>query len=477
MLKEQAKLFSYINRLTDYSLLIISFGIAIFAEHLYHGKELTFFDSKSFHPYNVPIILIFWQILFFVYDRKKLYRRSNYFSFFRSVTFITLLGTLSLISLSFLLKEYLFHRTTVIAFGGISFTLLLAKRLGIKYFLEHIRVSGRNTRYILIVGSEKRAEMLIEEFEKHEEYGYVVSSVLDSDVGINGKKLKNYSIKSLEDFDKIIMKGPVDEVFFAKPIHLIPDYKEKVILLNSIGINFHVMVSLDGLMPTIGKYDVEPFIDSWYGLPVLSFHPKDKQLFNLLIKIYFEFLLSLIILLIFSPLFFIIPIIIKLNSPGPIFFKQTRIGYHGRRFKLLKFRTMDIDAEKQLDSLQELNEQTGPVFKLGDDPRITGVGKFLRKYSLDEIPQLINVLKGEMNLVGPRPPLPEEVDNYKTKWRRRLNMKPGITGLWQVSGRNNLIKFEDWVKLDLEYIDNWNLWLDIKIMFKTVPAMFRGSGR
>ena len=138
---------------------------------------------------------------------------------------------------------------------------------------------------------------------------------------------------------------------------------------------------------------------------------------------------------------------------------------------------MVVGAEDQMDSLKGMNEQTGPAFKLVRDPRITVVGKFLRKYSLDEIPQFFNVLKGEMNLVGPRPPLPVEVDNYKTKWRRRLNMKPGITGLWQVSGRNEIVDFEDWVKLDLEYIDRWNLLLDIKIMLKTIPVILRGSGK
>ena len=153
------------------------------------------------------------------------------------------------------------------------------------------------------------------------------------------------------------------------------------------------------------------------------------------------------------------------------------MGYHGRKFHLLKFRTMVADAENKLDDLMDQNEQSGPVFKISDDPRITSVGKFLRKYSLDELPQLINVLKGDMNLVGPRPPLPSEVIQYKPEWRNRLNMKPGITGLWQVSGRNDIVNFEDWVKLDLEYINTWSLKLDFIIIFKTIPHMIKGSGK
>ena len=273
------------------------------------------------------------------------------------------------------------------------------------------------------------------------------------------------------------MRYPVDEVFFAKPISSIPNYKDKVILLNSIGVNFHVMFNLDGFVSKIGNLKIDPFIDSWYGLPVVSFHPTDKHLFNLLVKVYFEFILSIVILIIFCPLFLIVPFLIKLNSHGPVFFSQTRIGYHGRRFKLLKFRTMVSDAEDQLGALKLLNEQSGPAFKLKGDPRITDIGRFLRKFSIDEIPQLFNVLKGEMNLVGPRPPLPQEVAQYKPKWRRRLNMKPGITGLWQVSGRNDLIDFEDWVRLDLDYIDNWSILLDIKIILKTIPVMLFGTGK
>jgi len=218
-------------------------------------------------------------------------------------------------------------------------------------------------------------------------------------------------------------------------------------------------------------------MDEWYDLPVISFHPTDKQLFRLIIKTYFEFIITLGIMIVFLPILICTPVFIKLSSNGPVFFSQERVGYHGRKFKLLKFRTMESDAESRLDELMNLNEQSGPVFKIDNDPRITGVGKFLRKFSLDELPQLYNVIRGDMNLVGPRPPLPAEVKQYKPEWRKRLNMKPGITGLWQVSGRNDIINFEDWVALDLQYIDNWSLKLDLMIIFKTIPHMFRGSGK
>ena len=168
-------------------------------------------------------------------------------------------------------------------------------------------------------------------------------------------------------------------------------------------------------------------------------------------------------------------IAIKLTSKGPVFFRQVRAGRHGRKFTMLKFRSMVVDAEALRAKLAHLNEMTGPVFKIKKDPRITSIGRIIRATSVDELPQLINVLIGDMSLVGPRPPLPSEVGQYEPWQRRRLSVKPGLTGLWQVSGRNQ-VDFEQWMALDLEYIDNWSLWLDLKIIFRTVPAVLRGSG-
>jgi exopolysaccharide biosynthesis polyprenyl glycosylphosphotransferase len=181
-------------------------------------------------------------------------------------------------------------------------------------------------------------------------------------------------------------------------------------------------------------------------------------------------------LIVLSPLFLLIAVAIKRTSPGPIFFRQLRCGLKGRTFILYKFRTMVLDAEERLSSLMARNEMKGPVFKITDDPRLTPIGRFLRSKSLDELPQLWNVLRGDMSLVGPRPPLPREVKDYEPWQRRRLSMKPGLTCLWQVSGRNKITDFANWVKLDSEYIDRWSLWLDVKILCRTVPAVVLGTG-
>ncbi|MEW6411216.1 MAG: sugar transferase [Candidatus Zixiibacteriota bacterium] len=180
-------------------------------------------------------------------------------------------------------------------------------------------------------------------------------------------------------------------------------------------------------------------------------------------------------LIVISPVLFLTALAIKLDSRGPVFFKQTRSGLNGKPFKLYKFRTMCQGADRKKNELAALNEMSGPVFKIRNDPRVTRVGRLLRKTSLDELPQLINVLKGEMSLVGPRPPLPTEVAEYAPWQHRKLSVKPGVTCTWQVSGRNN-IDFEDWMRLDLEYIDNWSLWEDTKIIAKTIPAVIKGSG-
>jgi exopolysaccharide biosynthesis polyprenyl glycosylphosphotransferase len=185
---------------------------------------------------------------------------------------------------------------------------------------------------------------------------------------------------------------------------------------------------------------------------------------------------SIALLLLLTPLLFVVALLIKLDSPGPVLFKQERVGLNKRRFLLIKFRTMADGAEKGQATLETLNEADGPVFKIKNDPRVTNIGRFLRRYSLDELPQLFNVLKGEMSLVGPRPLPVRDIERIDLQWhKRRLSMKPGLTCFWQVSGRSD-VSFDHWVRMDLQYIDNWSLPLDLKILLKTIPAVLRGSG-
>jgi exopolysaccharide biosynthesis polyprenyl glycosylphosphotransferase len=217
--------------------------------------------------------------------------------------------------------------------------------------------------------------------------------------------------------------------------------------------------------------------DDFYGWPVLVFRSTPESSWQSVLKQLLDTVGSFLTLVCFCWLFALIALLIKCTSPGPVLFRQQRSGINGQPFTIYKFRTMVTNAEQLKHELAAMNEMSGPVFKVTNDPRITRIGKFLRKFSLDELPQLFNVLRGEMSLVGPRPlPVDEVKRFYDLAHRRRLSVKPGITCLWQISGRNNVTDFKDWVRLDLEYIDNWSLWLDVKILWRTLPAVLTTTG-
>jgi exopolysaccharide biosynthesis polyprenyl glycosylphosphotransferase len=220
-----------------------------------------------------------------------------------------------------------------------------------------------------------------------------------------------------------------------------------------------------------GKLSFEEF----HGIPLLTLSSAPDNEISFAFRRTINLALSAVFLALTSPLLLLSCLLIKLEDGGPILFKQERCGLNGRKFTLLKLRTMVTDADERKEDLLPQNEMSGPVFKIRRDPRVTRVGAYLRRFSIDELPQLINVLKGDMALVGPRPPLPDEVERYERWQRRRLSMKPGMTGLWQVSGRSEL-DFDEWMKLDLSYIDHWSLWLDFTILIRTIPAVLSGRG-
>jgi len=218
-------------------------------------------------------------------------------------------------------------------------------------------------------------------------------------------------------------------------------------------------------------------LDDFFGRPVIVFRSAPEASWQGIGKQLLDFIGALALLILFSPVFIAAALAIRLTSKGPILFRQQRCGLNGQPFMMLKFRSMVTDAEQRKHELECLNEMDGPVFKVTNDPRITPVGRILRKFSIDEFPQLFNVLRGEMSLVGPRPLPVDEVRRFDDPaHRRRLSVKPGLTCLWQVSGRNNVNNFREWVRLDLEYIDNWSLWLDLKILWRTVPVVLAGTG-
>jgi exopolysaccharide biosynthesis polyprenyl glycosylphosphotransferase len=275
----------------------------------------------------------------------------------------------------------------------------------------------------------------------------------------------------IDQFNAVITDQPVDEVLVALPIDKYGLLMETIVRqCEEQGIIVRLRTEISNL------HVARSYVDELQGLPVLTIQSGPPDSWQLVAKRLVDIIVSAGVLIAVAPLLVAVSLLIKLESCGPVLFRQERVGYNKRRFRILKFRTMVAGSDQQQQSLEHLNEAEGPVFKIKNDPRITRVGKFLRRFSIDELPQLVNVLKGDMSLVGPRPLPVRDVERIELRWhKRRFSIKPGITCLWQVNGRSE-IGFDDWVRMDLEYIDRWSLALDMRILLKTLPAVLQGPG-
>ena len=275
----------------------------------------------------------------------------------------------------------------------------------------------------------------------------------------------------IAQLSSVIAHEPIDEVLVALPMDKYAPLVETIVRqCEEQGIIVRVRTEMSHLQIA------RSYVDELEGVPVMTIQSGPVDSWQLIIKRVIDIVGSTTLLLALAPLFAVVALLIKLDSAGPIFFAQERVGYNKRRFKVLKFRSMVVEAEQQQQMLENLNEVEGPVFKIKKDPRITRTGIFLRRFSIDELPQLVNVFKGDMSLVGPRPLPVRDVEQIDIQWhKRRFSIKPGITCLWQVNGRST-IGFNEWVRMDLDYIDNWSLRLDLLILMKTIPAVLRGPG-
>ena len=361
----------------------------------------------------------------------------------------------------FVMRNDTFSRLMFIIFICTDFVLLLAERLAVRAFL--VRAIDKNSarKRIIIVCDEGR-DRILKNLRSNDDFLVNIIGF----VGINsGSDLGN-----IADIYRIVVENTVDEVYFVVNGQMNGKLENAMKICESLGITVKVLLDIFNL-----KFSKTQL--SYAGkLPMLTFHTVSLSEGQLMIKRLMDIVGSLIGLALTAVLTVFIAPAIKLDSKGPVFFSQWRVGQNGRKFKIYKFRTMTRDAEAKLSELMDKNELSGAVFKMENDPRITRVGKFLRKTSLDEFPQFFNIFKGDMSLVGTRPPTVGEVEEYKMYHRRRLSIKPGLTGNWQVSGRNEITDFEDIYALDISYIDNWSLALDIKILFKTVSAVIFRKG-
>lgn len=370
----------------------------------------------------------------------------------------------------FLFKFAFVSRMFFVLFGMASVTFLLAEKIAVFSIMQYVRKRGLNYRSLLIVGTGRRAADFINRIQNHPEWGLKIIGAVDDEPGRGIKKVKDIKIiGTLKDISEILHKHAIDEVIFVVPRLRLNHIENAVNACETEGIKATIAMDLFDLkIARAHPTDID-------GIPLLTFETTVAKEWQLFVKRAMDVVLSGLGIIILSPLLLIVAVLIKLTSAGPVFFKQHRLGLNGREFVLYKFRTMYKGAQETLSKVEDVNEMDKPDFRKKKIHWITPVGRLIRKFSIDELPQLFNVFVGYMSFIGPRPTVPDEVSLYRSWQRRRFSMKPGITCLWQIRGRNK-IGFEEWMKLDLEYLDNWSLWLDFKIFVKTIPVVLFGIG-
>jgi exopolysaccharide biosynthesis polyprenyl glycosylphosphotransferase len=425
----------------------------------------------------LPLALVIWGVLLLMSGRYRSHRTVPLIEEAWAIVRVCLSGavlfTLSLYAGRLdqvLLGDDRISRFWVLLFALFSCLFLLTEKLSLRLTSRYVRSHGFNYRTVLIVGTNPTALSIADSIEGHRFWGYrILGFIANGHPPEEPWPGRRPVLGEIEDIPRILEGNVVDDVIFAIHRRDLERLEDLFLSLQDQGIR--TRFAMDLFPHTRAKVQLED-LD---GMPLLSFSTTPTSQVQLLGKRALDVLLASLLLFLGLPMVGIIALVIRVTSGGNVLFRQTRCGLNGRFFTLYKFRTMVEDAEDQRRALLHLNEMNGPVFKLRRDPRVTAFGRFLRRFSLDELPQLWNVLRGDMSLVGPRPPIPEEVARYQRWQRRRLAMKPGLTCLWQVSGRNE-IDFDRWMELDLEYIDSWTPMLDFKILLKTIPAVLSGRG-
>jgi exopolysaccharide biosynthesis polyprenyl glycosylphosphotransferase len=378
-------------------------------------------------------------------------------------------GTLALAAAGWLLRLDFVSRPFLILFGTIDLALLIGEKVALRLFARHVRRRGYNYRTLLIVGINPRAEEVAQIILLHPHWGLKLLGFVAPNGEFPEQVLGLPVLGSADELPRILQDEVVDEVIFVLSRRQLEEFEESFLLCSELGIRARVALFFPHMKARVVLEELE-------GIPLLTFTNTPGAPFPTFVKRLLDLSVSLTGLIVLSPVLLATALLIAASSRGPVLYRQLRCGLNGRRFTLYKFRTMVEGADAQLGAVAHLNEVSGPAFKARRDPRVTWAGRILRRLSIDELPQLVNVLRGQMSLVGPRPPLPEEVARYERWQLRRLSMKPGLTGLWQVSGRAGLDDFGRWIALDLAYIDQWSLWLDLKILLKTIPAVLSARG-
>jgi len=475
MLKQKARAIALGVLVGDLALTAVSLPVAYLIRHgVLTTLSPTLFPTPL-HPFDRYLVLLFlilpfWALMLYAAGFYRSHRTLPLAEEIWAATKVAIGGTAVLALLVYGLRLDFVSRWLLVVFAAVNFAFLATEKVILRLTSRWVRARGYNFRTVLLVGTGQKAAQLADFLEAHPHWGFRVIGYLDDENGGEIRRANRWpSLGRITDFENVLLKEVVDEVVFVIEKGKLSAYEEALLVAERHGVRSHV--SLDIFPHVIAR----PVLEELDGVPLLSFTTTPSNPGQLLIKRGVDLAVSLALFLVTLPIQVLAAIAIRLTSSGPVFFRQVRCGLNGRHFTLLKFRTMDSDAEDRLLEISHLNEMSGPVFKASKDPRLTPVGRILRRLSIDELPQLLNVIRGDMSLVGPRPPLPEEVSHYEPWQHRRLSMSPGLTCLWQVSGRNE-VDFDRWMALDLKYIDTWSPMLDLKILLKTVPAVLSGRG-
>jgi exopolysaccharide biosynthesis polyprenyl glycosylphosphotransferase len=482
MLKQRARLVAATILTLDCVLLAAAFFLAFWVRHdlapwLWPESFAGgFYPLASYLPL-LPVALAVWAPLLWFSGRYRSHRTVPLLREIGAIIRLTVTaaGILILVVYALRLDAQLLagdkiSRLWLLLFPTFAGALLISEKIALRLTSRWVRARGFNYRTVVVVGGGPQARAFAKAIHQQRHWGYRLLGFFTAGPENHRPEIGGHPVLgTLDELPRFVEQNVVDEVFFAVSRRELEGLEDLYLSLQEQGIL--TRFALNFFPHTQARVQ----LDELNGVPLLTFTTSPNSAFQLALKRAIDVVLSLVLLMLGMPVVLLVALAIKVTSSGSVLFRQTRCGLNGRRFTLYKFRTMVEDAEERRGDLLHLNEMDGPVFKLRRDPRVTGLGRLLRRFSLDELPQLWNVLKGDMSLVGPRPPIPEEVARYQRWQRRRLAMKPGLTCLWQVSGRNEL-DFQRWIELDLQYIDSWSPWLDLKILAKTIPAVLSGRG-
>ena len=416
------------------------------------------------------LVALVWHQAFTYADAYQSFRLSSFRTQARALLQATFFGSLGIEAVNLVAQTHLGKVFPVLLWIFSALNEVIVRSL-IRVGLRYARQKGRNLRWMVIVGTNPRALEFGKEIMGQRQLGYVVAGFLAEDGQVTAAAGDIEIIGEVSDLPILLRKIVVDEVALSLPLH---SHMEQITAVCQVCRDHGIITRL--VADSVGPSLSISRMDALGSFGLLTVIPESSVSASRLAKAIFDVTVASLLLILASPLLALIGVAIALTSPGPIFFHQVRLGENKRKFRMHKFRTMVVNAESQVEHLNATQVNSAPTFKMRQDPRITPIGRILRRYSLDELPQLFNVVKLEMSLVGPRPlPLRDYEGFERDHHFRRFSVKPGLSCLWQISGRSD-IDFEEWMKLDMEYIDRWSFWLDLKILAKTLPAVVRGSG-